>query len=374
MKLNRFKTAFTLGELTAALIVITMVVLVTLPITAKKLEKVDKYAYYMAYTAMLDINANIISQNEYDIDNIAYSENADNLIAENPSASFKYYNAIKGDSSLADEITCILENGSTGYGDQCKLSPPLLSCVEGYKLCNGSCIPQYQVCSSSEILCKSPNKLCNGVCMTPEAYLTNCKTATAAANTAATFCNKIADVYNVNADNCSVATSKVTSAVSSGNFKDVTPHIILSNGLRIYLGSDITSISELTGASKNDRVGFKVYVDINGTSGKGKLYQDVFPFYLLVSGKTVPGYRDDKDNPAGANNKNHLSLNVVYDNYSSNTREIKLLLRDTNFRSAACAIGYVTSSKYCDTAKTYNVCKKEYHDCRFIVNKPFKLF
>ena len=36
---------------------------------------------------------------------------------------------------------------------------------------------------------------------------------------------------------------------------------------------------------EDDRVGFVVYVDIDGKRSKTRLYDDVFPFYLTKSGK-----------------------------------------------------------------------------------------
>ena len=56
---NLFRQGFTLGELTITLIIITMVVVVTLPITYNKMKKVDSNQYYMGYDTALDIWANL---------------------------------------------------------------------------------------------------------------------------------------------------------------------------------------------------------------------------------------------------------------------------------------------------------------------------
>ena len=50
---------FTLGELTITLIIITLVVLVTLPITLNKMKRVENDAYYMGYDTAVDIWANV---------------------------------------------------------------------------------------------------------------------------------------------------------------------------------------------------------------------------------------------------------------------------------------------------------------------------
>ena len=50
-----FKPAFTVVELVAALVVISLIILVTLPVTMKKLKKVDYASYYMGYDAVTNV-------------------------------------------------------------------------------------------------------------------------------------------------------------------------------------------------------------------------------------------------------------------------------------------------------------------------------
>ena len=49
------KFAFTLTELVITMIIITLVIMVTLPLTKKKMEKVDTYSYYMGYVLAKEI-------------------------------------------------------------------------------------------------------------------------------------------------------------------------------------------------------------------------------------------------------------------------------------------------------------------------------
>ena len=143
--------------------------------------------------------------------------------------------------------------------------------------------------------------------------------------------------------------------------------------MRLYIGSNYGEIAELSDTEDaSDKNGFVVYVDVNGKSGHGKLWEDVFPFYLLESGKIIPAYNDVT--PAGGNNMDHLKVNVVYDDYSGPNRALKLLMKDANFRSAACAVGYVKSEKYCDGKVQYDLCKDIVRDCRMIVKEPVKMF
>ena len=55
-----FCDAFTLSELTVALVVVTLVVVVTLPITLSKMKKVDYASYYMGYSTVKDMATNIL--------------------------------------------------------------------------------------------------------------------------------------------------------------------------------------------------------------------------------------------------------------------------------------------------------------------------
>ena len=60
VNLSLFRRGFTLGELSIVLVVMTLVVMVTLPITLSKMKKVDYYSYYMGYNAVKSISANVI--------------------------------------------------------------------------------------------------------------------------------------------------------------------------------------------------------------------------------------------------------------------------------------------------------------------------
>ena len=187
------------------------------------------------------------------------------------------------------------------------------------------------------------------------------------------LCRRIEKGFNIDASDCSVTTEAVSQAATGGVFKETTPQLVLSNGLKLYLGSDYGVIEELSDAKDaDDRKGFIIYVDIDGNSGNGVLWEDVFPFYLLKSGKVIAAYNSDVS--AGGNNGNNLKVNVVYDSFKNDKREIKLLIRDTNFKNAACAAGYIRSEKYCDNRAQYDLCEKQYHDCRMIIKQPLKIF
>ena len=64
----------------------------------------------------------------------------------------------------------------------------------------------------------------------------------------------------------------------------------------------------------------------------------------------------------------------MYDVFEGGKREVRLLLKDANFRRAACTTGYIKSAKYCGDKVQYDICKDVTHDCRMIVKEPIKIF
>ena len=50
------------------------------------------------------------------------------------------------------------------------------------------------------------------------------------------FCQKLEQTFNKNKSDCSVPVATVQAAVPGGNFKNLTPHIELANGLKLYIG------------------------------------------------------------------------------------------------------------------------------------------
>lgn len=403
--LKNCKWGFTLTELVVVMVVMTLIVMVTLPISRKKMEKVDYFAYYMAYTTMQDISANIIAQNSYNIDNIAMLD----------SLKFLYLNAV----ALPGGTTCpqcyvysTVQNKCVPLDYDCEPTLVDPGDTPSLEVCTGTCYVTYyqmgevykrethQNMKQSECTNYSGNTFCPSCtvetsftpgesCLsTPEEPLDPEPETPEPDNpdpddpdpdnpdnsplTARQLCEAIKNKYNTSASDCTVPVATVNTAVESDTLGTVEPHITLSNGLRLYIATEAQSISQLADAEKAERIGYTIYVDANGKNGKSLIYQDIFPFYMLLSGKVIPGY-----NPAivaGAINHDNLSINVLYDDYSNNKREVKFLLKDANFRRAACATGYVTSTTYCGDKVKYDKCKVTESDCRFMLKKPFKIF
>lgn len=201
------------------------------------------------------------------------------------------------------------------------------------------------------------------------------------------FCDSMKNTHASPQNSCTEATSSVQTAVTSKDFSSLTPHITFSNGLKMYMASDLEEISALSDSvDEADREGFVVYVDVDGTRSKSKLYDDVFPFYLTKSGKVIPGY--DASIIAGANCEKSLAFDILYDDFSSGDRKLKRLDGTTldntdtySFKNAACLSGYVKSLKYCgfDPAvgkevNGINCNTNTQADCRIRVRKPIRIF
>ena len=430
--LSLHRQGFTLGELVIAMVVITLVVCVTLPITLSKMKKVDYTAYYMGYMAVKDMSVNILQTvlntpleepakqclvqyadeciNEPAFIPVPVSKSECEELAEIYDNIYGCYyeqdyyaGAVKACNGLlpraggAMKIFQLTDNGTdTETLEKLNLLNPIkfvALCMSGegeYYDCpmdytafwydleydtSGKRASVYTdaTATGGESAVARNNATAYAVCLTPIEEVEPDESEEVLDSYNDVLCDKIKKDYNISASDCSVSPTSVQSKVTSKNFTGLTPNITMANGLKLYIGSDYEQISELSDAVDiDDRKGFKLYVDVNGDSGKNKLWEDVFPFYLLGSGKIVPAY--NKDEPSGGNNRDHLSVNVIYDSYTGDTREIKLLMSDANFRSAACAVGYIKSSKYCDGKVQYDICKDVTHDCRMLIKEPVKVF
>ena len=123
--------------------------------------------------------------------------------------------------------------------------------------------------------------------------------------------------------------------------------------------------------------GFTIFIDINGKSGKSNLYEDVFPFYLMLDGNVVPVH--DYSGIGGANDSEMLSFGVTYNDFSSGSRQIKSLENNISYQRAACLTGAVSGNTYCKDVKTNALISKSSTctsdaNCKIIVNKPFVMF
>ncbi len=204
------------------------------------------------------------------------------------------------------------------------------------------------------------------------------------------FCEILYNNLNLSESHkkCDVLNTDVQQAAANKDFSGLTPHMVLQNGLKIYIASDYGEISQLSDSlEESDRIGFTVYIDVDGNRSKSRLYDDVFPFYIVNSGKVIPGY--DASIVAGANSEKNLAFDLLYDDFdASGNRKLKRLsgysvsgADEASFKNGACITGYVKSQKYCSmdpstgvTVNGINCATDKKVDCRMKVRKPLKVF
>lgn len=126
-----------------------------------------------------------------------------------------------------------------------------------------------------------------------------------------------------------------------------------------------------------DEAGYIVYIDVDGSKGNSTLWDDVYPFYITLSGRVVPAF-DSTANPdgAGADSIHHLQVSVKNETINANGRRaIKWLAKSVSFREGACLSGFVSSNTpYCSGMSYDSDCSSTDSNCQVKPIKPMKLF
>lgn len=132
----------------------------------------------------------------------------------------------------------------------------------------------------------------------------------------------------------------------------------------------------LEGVNINE-VGYIVYVDVDGSKGSSTLWDDVYPFYITLSGRVVPAF-DSNANPDGAGGDSEQHLQVSVKNETINAqgrRSMKWLAKSVSFREGACLAGFVSSNTpYCQGMSYDNSCDDNNSDCQIKTIRPVKFF
>ncbi|MDR1168431.1 MAG: type II secretion system GspH family protein [Heliobacteriaceae bacterium] len=189
----------------------------------------------------------------------------------------------------------------------------------------------------------------------------------------ANVCTKMRDFLNLNSATPCAGTPNLT---DTSNFAadSTKPDLVLRNGIKLYnIQTYKTGLTGLDGTD-DEKNGYVVYADVNGTQGKSQLYKDVFPFYITISGKVAPAWKSGTT--AGGNYNRHLEVSVKYFQVDgSGKRTVMWLDKSVSFREAACHSGYITGT-YCTAAPAVSksaVCTNtaDYTaDCRIVPIKP----
>lgn len=316
---NISKTGFTLFEVIVVMIIISIIVGVSLKLAKTKLNNIKSYTYYYAY------------------------------------------------KTLSTAASKMLFNFNTNNDDVYMLTANNGTCTEGYQI---RTVDGDQTCVPTPITI--PRRGQN-------------------------FCQLFASYANTRTDSfddekeCSGDTfaGNINNEVSFANMR---PDIVLRNGMRMYnLSTD--PYEELAPLANNsngrvyyadndvemdiDTTGYIVFLDIDGTSGTSTLWQDVFPFYITMSGKVIPAFR----NNTGGSSKEYLSVSAYNEIVNDSGRRINWLIKSVSFREAACASGYIKAdTPYClqdlqlPAIGLNAECTAADSDCRINVISPIKWF
>lgn len=180
-------------------------------------------------------------------------------------------------------------------------------------------------------------------------------------------------------------------------FVGLKPDIVLRNGMILYnVSQEPAEIHALHGNSSGnlytytdenneekvidlDVTGYTLYIDIDGErSGNGVLWEDVYPFYVTLSGMTVPAFKTGDVESYGGGSKLYLQVSLQDEYLNNSGRHIDWLLKSKPFRESACKSGYLSAnSNYCKASPaitTLAQCGLEGHDCRLKYVSPSKLF
>ena len=180
------------------------------------------------------------------------------------------------------------------------------------------------------------------------------------------------------------------------DFSGITEDIILRNGMKIYNASqNPDSIADLVGnetggtVTKTDGTtfdtniaGYTLYVDIDGSSGESKLWEDVFPFYVTLSGKVIPAYKTDALGEFGGDSRYYMQTSIQVDAVDSVGATQYWLLKSKSFKESACKAGYVgQNTLYCSRHDATNpavtkdtICSQEQNSCSVKKVSPIRGF
>ncbi len=124
--------------------------------------------------------------------------------------------------------------------------------------------------------------------------------------------------------------------------------------------------------------GYIVYVDIDGERGSSTLWEDVYPFYITLSGQVVPAYRSSDGDNFGGNSDEYLQTSIQYEKINANgRRSITWLDKSVSFKEGACGSGYINSSTpYCAGVAEHAECSSNVSGskCTLKTVKPVKFF
>ena len=203
------------------------------------------------------------------------------------------------------------------------------------------------------------------------------------------FCSKFVSLVNTRGSvNGSNECNGDAVSESDSSFGSKKPDVILSNGMKVYnIRQNPAKIAKLSGNSRGknyvtgsgqtiniDEYGYTAYVDIDGDSGNSILWEDVYPFYVTMSGRLYPAY----NMALGGAGKDYLQMGLYYETLNESGRKTNWLAKSATFKEVACKAGYAKqNTTYCKTSPavtTNAVCSAADGDCRIVPIPPVRFF
>lgn len=328
--MKEYNKAYTLAEVVLTMMVIAVIVGVSLKIAKTKLDSIISFNYYNAYS-------------------IIKTSVAEMLADFNPSPDRGYVFA----PMVAYASSCACGSVYDEETGNCVSS----SCQNGY-----------------EWNCDSNVKACVAIQRTIP-------------RTGNKFCNLFISYINTKSGVTECEGSSVDN--NTTDFSELIPDVVFRNGMFLYniSTSDVEKLDILNGIEQGisygvvtdsnyvpnaNEYGYLIYIDIDGKNSNSILWEDVFPFYITLSGKVVPAYADNME--AGGNSKLHIQASVLKEKYTDGLRSLSWPVKSVSFTEAACVSGYLHGSQYCDGITTDSDCLSQDVDCQLKVLKPFKFF
>lgn len=197
------------------------------------------------------------------------------------------------------------------------------------------------------------------------------------------FCKMFAGYVNTKGG--SIECSGDAVPLNSEDFSGKEPDLILRNGMRLYnVRQNPREIAELSGNTDGggyngvaniNSYGYTVYVDIDGDKGNSVLWEDVYPFYITMSGIVIPAYDNSHPGLSGGDSRNHLMVSVEHETIGANgSRNRYWLKKSVSFKEGACSTGYISAATpYCSGVPIELSCAGENgYSCNLKHIKPAK--
>lgn len=315
------KIAYTLAEVVIVMLIIAVVVGVCIKISKVKMDNILKVSYYVSYDTLKTITTEMFK----DITDKKFSS-ADEVPAD-------CFIKVSGN----DESYYCLYNGKNfceKFIEYANTSPSL---IEGGEECKGDDISS----SLTDFSAKKPDTvLRNGMIL-----------------------------YSMSKDPVEISVLKGNSREKSGTKTEAQP-----------ANPDGTPANPDELTVDLDEWGYVVYIDIDGTrGGSSQLWEDVYPFYITLSGTLIPAYDSANAGEFGGDSTFHLQTSVMDIHTDPDSGQaVRWLTKSTSFKESACKMGLVKTdgeNTYCSGVEVDELCSTDdSHDCKLKIISPVKFF